>query len=1281
MLRVVPRSALEGPTLPTHRTGCVHLCAGAASVLLSLAAGLYYLALLTPILANDLFWPQYNVSGYEAFLIDLTNLALKAHDETPLDLLGPAAVLPTLYNSASGSVNVPATYARSLLLGSYTSIEHAVLALRHLDASGSLWICSQYCWVDFAHVFEIAHTSARQTRCAQRYATNAAAYVESVLRNVDFAAFLANYGGPGNLFTMGLQTGLEESAYGRQWLTTTGTALSTTTFESEVAYWRQCGLTSFALPWQNSYDAGIQETISIRNAIGIAQDVLIKNVPYRMATWTTINLNWFFYNDVYYMQLCNQSLIANTTNYFLTAPPCALSSTGDFEGYMGLNNFGTDYINQTGLVHYTVGPFLSIDALYIAIPSVVSTAYSAFEQHLFEQLRDPQLWKTFLQLETLTVNPTPPTWQGPDMLYYGGNLLCLYGAPQTYVQTMFSFYDNCDRQVPAELDLSPPTLLFALAMTTTVAPNWNASTICALQTSAASVPGVVDAIVPLKSSACRTLSDDAVTSVMAGILPIAFGKKILTFNVLLGTLESSQSLGPLLAPDVALHDGKMLWLRHVMALAGAVYMLLSISASVSYIGVSRTLLGNDLVWSDFNMTGAHAFLVMLFVQSSLLGALPTMLTSPSVNLYGSFNGSSSHLVVPFNYGAMLQIALSDSLETAVSGLRQTNGCHAPWLATAYCYVDLNKQWELANTRRRQQRCATSMTTNGAVYLETVLRNVPSDAWRGVAFDLAVGATLNETNVGRNWLASTTSKYRATVDITDEAAYWRTSGILSFEMQWQNYKHIGVLQTYTVTSAFGSVYPFTIQATNGSFRFPLQTSFKMYWGFGSDLTMLLGNHTYALSGTSLVRGSAAYAYQNASSLESMLFLNRTLTAPLDEGLALVRGALGPFGSVDLQYVAMPASVQALLRSAFLSIAAARVASEALQDAFDAVPPYLASPVPPPWLAADFYTLGGSPLCPTVLRNSAARIALGLTEMFVSHNQCHKTSVSNMLEPSATHVLVAAALLPRDTNWTGVCALDPQDVPACLQATAAASAFWSLCAQRTPEKFEAAVTDVMALEIQLFQFGAMNQTAPATLYTYDIFNVRDPAYRYYAWIYIYDWLLGKREVVRFAGDRGSWTLLSGRIVYAISSVATNEFPTNYATYAQAANDYVMFVGIGLAACTWMYIAISRGRVEGRNMLSLHSVGSVVWVGRPLLLLRSLTAIAILSTSTLRLSSLGPFAAFVSATPPWYTTLLAASEVTWLGAIVVDLCLPLTRELTRHFTLLNNVVVYALRAARSQ
>ncbi|KDO21538.1 hypothetical protein SPRG_13347 [Saprolegnia parasitica CBS 223.65] len=502
------------------------------------------------------------------------------------------------------------------------------------------------------------------------------------------------------------------------------------------------------------------------------------------------------------------------------------------------------------------------------------------------------------------------------------------------------------------------------------------------------------------------------------------------------------------------------------------------------------------------------------------------------------------------------------------------------------------------------------------------------------------------------------------------------------MQWQNYKHIGLLQTYTITSAFGSVYPFTIQATNGSFRFPLQTSFKMYWGFGGDLTMVLYNQTYALPGTSLVRGSAAYAYQNVSSLEAMLFLNGTLTAPLDEGLALVRSALGPFGSMDLQYVAMPASVQALLRSTFLFIATARVASTELQAAFDAVPGYMASPVPPSWLAADFYALGGSPLCPSAIRNSGARIDLGLAEMFVSHSQCHKTSVSSMLEPSATHVLVASALLPREINWTKVCEVDPQVVTACVQATTAAFSFWSLAtsAPSTSEGLEAVIADITTLHIQLFQFGATTPTTPMALYTYDLFDARDPIYHYYAWLYMYDWLLGKREVVRFTGDHGSMTLLSGRIVYAISSIATNEFPTNFATYAQAANDYVTLVDISLAGCTWMYIAISRGRVEGRNMLSLHSVGSVVWIGRPLLLLRSLTAISILSTATLRLTSLGPFAVFVSDTPPWYTTILAASEVTWLGAIVVDMGLPLTRELTRHFTLLNNLLVWTIAAALS-
>ncbi|KAF0689515.1 Aste57867_19018 [Aphanomyces stellatus] len=80
-----------------------------------------------------------------------------------------------------------------------------------------------------------------------------------------------------------------------------------------------------------------------------------------------------------------------------------------------------------------------------------------------------------------------------------------------------------------------------------------------------------------------------------------------------------------------------------------------------------------------------------------------------------------------------------------------------------------------------------------------------------------------------------------------------------------------------------------------------------------------------------------------------------------------------------------------------------------------------------------------------------------------------------------------------------------------------------------------------------------------------------------------------------------------------------------------------------------------------------------GRPLLLVRSLTAIALLSTATLELDFSGYISYFRVTQDPWYKTLLAANEVTWMVAIVNDIAMAVTQDHTRYYAFANSVLVW--------
>jgi hypothetical protein len=94
------------------------ILAGAAGflyVLSSLVSGVIYLILLSPSLSNDLWWPNYNLSGHHVYLIDATNSLLPTASAGPVDLLDPYAMLSKNYSTIASKTEFYATYARNLL--------------------------------------------------------------------------------------------------------------------------------------------------------------------------------------------------------------------------------------------------------------------------------------------------------------------------------------------------------------------------------------------------------------------------------------------------------------------------------------------------------------------------------------------------------------------------------------------------------------------------------------------------------------------------------------------------------------------------------------------------------------------------------------------------------------------------------------------------------------------------------------------------------------------------------------------------------------------------------------------------------------------------------------------------------------------------------------------------------------------------------------------------------------------------------------------------------------
>ncbi|OQR87936.1 hypothetical protein ACHHYP_07826 [Achlya hypogyna] len=819
-----------------------------------------------------------------------------------------------------------------------------------------------------------------------------------------------------------------------------------------------------------------------------------------------------------------------------------------------------------------------------------------------------------------------------------------------------------------------------------------------------------DLSLPVLQSAPTVASRiDRVACVLCGLLPFTVRQRQYTFDLNLWVvtedtvatgrlrrnshevLEAIRSLRRLSTQMTNLLSGDTesdlrirRWTDKLFVLGSVAYLGLSTFGSVTYLSFSQVALANDMAWATFSSTGIHAFLATYFNQGLLLRGLPSLLDLAGSNcsVIGTFVAQAATLTIPGNIGARYQRDRITTLGQAVDGLRSMGGCNYVWLMTPYCFVDFEQRWSLAHSTNRAERC-TRMTSNGAVFLESVLRNLNYVDWApcwGEAFDVGIAAALRESNSGQAWLDKTVDAPATTA--AAEVAYWTRQGVIVFATQWQNFKTIGLHNHYAVENAYGTSFPFTLVATDGSYRFTSQTSFKMYWGFGNDLRWIMPNQSdhSDLYGTSFVTSSARYAFANAS-FSSALAVNGTVPSPVGPGFATIEAALGPFGTIDMHYVPVPQSLQTA--TALLSNEVRRVLrsnSNARRAYANITVTYNAMPAPSTWRRSNLLVYGGSPLCDAVPTLAVQPLNMtGLATLFSFDYGCYSTLYTTPLLFSNIVSLYALVMATTLGNWntTATCAVDPANTVMCRESIAAMGAFASayLVLPAMPTAAAAAAADIAALDVRLLQYTRANASAPMVLETIGL--LEDAPFQYFAWAFLWHWVIGDHEVVTFEGDAGELTLLSEFMYQSRQDVQSYEVPTTLAAYARNCNVYVTFAMIALSTVVVVYVVACRGHVEGKNLLKLNRVGALGWVGRPLVIVRSLTAIALLSTASLELRDADGVSFLTEVADPWYTIVLAASEVTWLVEVVSDMALAYTQAYTPHYAMANAWVVWGVTA----
>jgi hypothetical protein len=179
---------------------------------------------------------------------------------------------------------------------------------------------------------------------------------------------------------------------------------------------------------------------------------------------------------------------------------------------------------------------------------------------------------------------------------------------------------------------------------------------------------------------------------------------------------------------------------------------------------------------------------------------------------------------------------------------------------------------------------------------------------------------------------------------------------------------------------------------------------------------------------------------------------------------------------------------------------------------------------------------------------------------------------------------------------------------------------------------------------------------------MFASSEPDFEFWAWLYLIDWVEGRRSMIQFEGDVGTVTTISKEDSVLTYYPDKSEIPHNVAYFYRSVITYFSGVLFVLAGLVSLYILMNGCYTEFFNILSFNFVAGSVWLGRLFMLLRGAVAFILLATAEMHFGTGHDFLmyGFTCPTPFWFSTILAASEMTWLVYIIDDIVSVFTKQL---------------------
>ncbi|KDO16600.1 hypothetical protein SPRG_17889 [Saprolegnia parasitica CBS 223.65] len=472
---------------------------------------------------------------------------------------------------------------------------------------------------------------------------------------------------------------------------------------------------------------------------------------------------------------------------------------------------------------------------------------------------------------------------------------------------------------------------------------------------------------------------------------------------------------------------------------------------------------------------------------------------------------------------------------------------------------------------------------------------------------------------------------------------------------------------------------------------------MYWNLASDFWALATNDS-GVTGKSLLRSSARFAFANTSMLDGY-YRNGSMSAPLDPAYHVFQSHLGAFGSVDLRHVPCPASLATLVRDVHEALRSVLANTTDIHGSYTAQTAYLELvtmqglvAVPSSLDASSQFSAGSNLLCHAPL--SSFNLSSGLPSYFgvaVGCNVVFGEWVYVMKDQILFALLASGIALAPTLHIPSTCkveAVSPSDCRAMLTSISAFlhTYFAPAYLQALRAQAQRVQGDVNALSVDLATYLQDASTSEISLFHQRILDDADVPMQLTGWTNLYDWVLGFREVVAFEADNASLTVMSTAYTSTTFAASAAEVPINVATYLRVFCQYISLLLLVLSLVAMSYTVQNRFTSEGFNLFEVNRVGGMVWIGRPMLFLRSVTALCILSTATLQLqlagkaTTLDPARQDVSPFLAICTKVLAAGELGWLVYIADDICMVITQQYTASYTFKSALLAWAIAAMLS-